>query len=291
MGAVFKKEIKTYFTTMTGYVFLGLFLLLTGFYFCGNCVFGGSANIVDVLSLTLVAFLVLIPVLTMRLFAEETRQRTDQLLFTSPISILQIVIEKFAAAAALLLIGIGITACYSLILIHYDVNGVFSIAQTVTGIVGYFLMGCCFISIGLFISVLTDNQIIAAVGTFAAMFFIIMVDSLSDILPATTSANIKFVGILIVLTALFVYNSTKNIFAPVIFAVLGFIAETAVYFINKSLFDGVMTKVLSWFSVVTRYRNGFSMGIFNAVDIIYLVTFSAAFIYLSVNTIEKRRWK
>lgn len=287
MGAILKKELRTYFNTMTGYVFLGFFLLITGFYFSISCVFSGSSSFIDVLSSTLIPLLVLIPVLTMRLFSEEARQKTDQLLFTSPVSISQIVFGKFFAAAALFFCGIGITSLYAIILAQF---GEVSFAETLTGIVGYFLMGCCFISVGLFISVLTDNQIISAVGTFAAMFFIFMLDSIASLMPVTTSANIKFILILILIVAFLIYNSTKNVYVGMIFAVLGCGAVGAVYFINHLLFDGVITKVLDWFSVLSRFES-FNMGIFNISDIVYYITFSAAFLYLSINAIEKRRWR
>ncbi len=287
MAAIFKKEIRTYFTTMTGYVFLGFFLLITGFYFSISCVFGGSSNFVNVLSATLIALLVLIPVLTMRLFSEEARQKTDQLLFTSPVSIPQIVLGKFFASALLFFIGIMITSVYAVILSRF---GEVSFAQTLTGIIGYFLMGCCFISVGLFVSVLTNNQIIAAVGTFAAMFFIFMIDSIAALVPASTSANIKFIALIILIIAFLIYNSTKNIYVSLIFAVLSAGAVAIIYFINSLAFDGIITKVLGWFSVLSRFDN-FNMGIFDVSDIIYYLTFSAAFLYLSINSIEKRRWR
>lgn len=287
MGAIFKKEMKTYFNTMTGYVFLGFFLLITGFYFTVNCAFSGSSDFISVLSATLIALLILIPVLTMRLFSEETRQKTDQLLFTSPVSIPQIVFGKFFAAIFLFFIGIAITACYAVILSRF---GEISFSETFTGVIGYFLMGCCFISVGIFISVLTDNQIIAAVGTFAAMFFIFMIDSIASIMPVTTGANVKFILVLICIVAFFIYNSTKNVYAGVIFLILGCGAVGIAYVVNSLLFDGIITKVLNWFSVLSRY-DSFDMGILNITDIIYYITFSFAFLYLTINTIEKRRWR
>ena len=180
MSAVFKKEIRTYFTTMSGYVFLGFFVLINAYFFSRFNVGEGSPDYSGTLTYTFSMFLILIPVLTMRLFAEEVRQKTDQLLYTSPISIWKIVFGKFFAAASLFLFGTVIIALFPIILNYYgDVNFI----QTFGCFLGYFLLGASLIAVGLFISVLTDNQIIAAVGTFAAVFFILMMDSVIMSMP------------------------------------------------------------------------------------------------------------
>lgn len=287
MLAVFKKELRSYFNTLIGYVFLGFFILVVGFYFCITNVWGGSPYFNTVLASTLIMLLVLIPVLTMRLFSEESRQKTDQLLFTSPLSIWQIVIGKFAAAAALFLLGTLIIGLFPVILSFY---GSVPVQETLGGLIGYFLMGCGFISVGFFISVLTDNQIIAAVGTFAAMFFIYMVDGIASLAPVTTSSSIVFICLIILFISFIIYNSTKNVYAAAILAIIGFAAVAGIYLINSLLFDGIITKVLGWFSILSRFDN-FTMGVFNAADVIYYITFTIAFLYLSVNVIEKRRWR
>lgn len=287
MIAIYKKELRTYFNTMTGYVFLGFFILVTGFYFSFLNVISGNPIYNQTLSYTITMFLILIPVLTMRLFAEEAKQKTDQLLYTSPISITQIVAGKFFAAFSLFFIGVIITGLFPFMLSRF---GEIPTAEIFGGMFGYLLMGGCLISIGIFISILTDNQIIAAVGTFAAMFFVFMVDGIATSLPVNTASSVTFICAFVILIGFVIYNSTKNIYAGVIVTILGLAGVFITYFINHLAFDGVIVKVLSWFSILSRFDN-FYMGVFNISDIVYYITFSMAFLYLTVNVIEKRRWR
>lgn len=286
MLAILKKEMRSYFNTLTGYIFLGFFVLVTGFYFSFINILGGSPYYNQTLSYTLTMFLILIPVMTMKLFSEESRQKTDQLLYTSPISIFQIVIGKFLAASCLFIIAVLITSIFPFIL---SIFGNIPKAEIIGGIIGYTLMGLCFISIGLFISVLTDNQIISAVGTFAAMFLIFMIDGIANSMPVDTSSSVIFICIIITLAALFIYNNTKNILAGIIFAVIGYGIVGIIYYFNRLLFDGIIVKILGWFSLLKRFDN-FFMGIFSFSDVVYYITFAAVFLFLAINVIEKRKW-
>lgn len=287
MFAIYKKELRTYFNTMTGYAFLGFFILVTAFYFSFLNVISGNPMYSETLSYTVTMFLILIPILTMRLFAEEAKQKTDQLLYTSPVSITQIVAGKFLASFSLFFIGVAITGLFPFMLSRF---GQIPTSEILGAMFGYLLMGGCLISIGIFISVLTDNQIIAAVATFAAMFFIFMVDGIAVSMPVNTASSVTFVCAFIMLIVFIIYNSTRNIYASVIIALLGFAAVAIAYFSNNLIFDGVIVKVLSWFSILSRFDN-FYMGVFNISDVVYYITFSLAFLYFTVNVIEKRRWR
>lgn len=287
MIAIFKKELRTYFNTLSGYVFLGFFVLINAYFFSQFNVGQGSATYSGTLVYTLSMFLILIPVLTMRLFAEEARQKTDQLLYTAPVRICDIVIGKFLAAACLFLIGMIIIAIFPLILSSY---GNVPFAETFGCFLGYFLLGASLISVGIFISVLTDNQIIAAVGTFAAVFFFLMMDNILQSMPTDIVSALAFVAVLIFAVAAVLYSGTKNIIISAVFFVVGIIIEGGLYFYDNLIFDGVIVKVLGWFSVLERFES-FYMGIFKLADFIYYISFIAVFLYITVNTIEKRRWR
>jgi ABC-2 type transport system permease protein len=222
----------------------------------------------------------------MRSFAEESRQKTDQLLLCSPVKITDIVVGKFLAALALYLIGIAITCIYPILLNTLcDVD----FGMTAVGLLGYFLLGMCFIAVGIFISVLTDNQIVAAASTFAVIFLLLMMDNLSSSAPLTMLASLIFVAFIVLIISGVVYSSTRNWGVAAIFALIGFTAMGVVYLAKSSLYDGVIVKVLGWFSVLARFEN-FYMGIISISDVVYYLTFSAVFLYLTVNTIEKKRW-
>ena len=215
MGAIFRKEMRTYFTTISGYGFLGFFALITGYFFIGQNIVGSSANYNDTLTGSMIMFLILVPVLTMRLFAEESRQKTDQLLYSVPIKVTSIVTGKFLAAVCLYFIALVITMVFPVALSAF---GNVDWGMTLTGYLGYFLMGMCLISVGLFISVLTDNQIVAAVSTFAVVFVLFMMDNITSSLPATIFSSLIFVGIVVIILAVMVYSSTKSFAPTAIFA-------------------------------------------------------------------------
>ncbi len=286
MLSILKKELRTYFNTITGYGFLGFFVLITGYFFVSQNIVAASANYNDTLAGSMIMFLILIPVITMRLFAEETRQKTDQLLFSAPITVPDIVGGKFFAAVILFLIGMAITLIFPLTLSRF---GDIDWGMTLVGLFGYFMMGTCLISVGLFISVLTDNQIVAAAATFAAVFLLLMMDNISSSAPITVAASLIFITVVILGIALVIYSSTKNFPAAGIFTLLCFVVTGGLYLFKPNLFDGVIVSALGWFSVLNRFEN-FYMGVLSISDVVYYITFSLAFLYITVNVIEKRRW-
>lgn len=287
MLAVFKKELRTYFNTLSGYVFLGFFVLINAYFFSNFNIGQGIPTYSNTLMYTLSMFLILIPVMTMRLFAEEARQKTDQLLYTSPVSVSKIVVGKFLSAAVLFLIGLIIIALFPLILSYY---GEVPFWETFCCFAGYFLLGASLISVGLFISVLTDNQIVAAVGTFAAVFFFLMMDGIIESMPMDTVSSLAFVSFIIFVISFILYNGTKNIIVSASLFAAGIIIETGFYFYDNLIFDGIIIKVLNWFSVLNRFES-FYMGVFKLSDVVYYISFIAVFLYITVNTIEKRRWR
>jgi ABC-2 type transport system permease protein len=287
MAAIFKKELRTYFTTLTGYAFLGFFVLITGYYFVSRNIEGGSLDYRGTLYSTMIIFLLLIPIITMRLFAEESRQKTDQLLYTSPVRVTDIVLGKFFAAGFLLLIGIAITMVFPFILSRL---GDLTFKEVIGVVIGYYLLGLCFISIGVFISVLTDNQLVAAAATFITeVFFLVMIDSIAANAPAGRIPSLIFIAAIILVVLLVLQSGTKNIIMTLATAVISYGILAVLYFKVPSIFDNTITNVCSWLSVLNRFQN-FCVGVFSVSDVVYYVTFSAAFVYLTVSVIEKRRW-
>jgi ABC-2 type transport system permease protein len=287
MLPIIKKELRAYFNSMTGYIFLGFLVIITAIYFALICVSQLNPAYYGVISSTSIMFLILIPTLTMRLFAEEARQKTDQLLFTSPVPLNKIVLGKYTAALLLFLLGMAITAVFPMIIANY---GTLPTAQIAGAFLGYILLGAAFIAVGMFISVLTENQIIAAVATFAVLFIFYIMDTIASNMPVDTRSSVIFICVLILLLAFVVYDATKNLAAGVIVAAIGVVIAGGLFIINNLIYDGAITKILLWFSVLSRFSN-FEMGVLNLTDIVYYITFSMAFIYMTTNVIEKRRWR
>lgn len=286
MIAMFKKEMRTYFTSMSGYIFLFFFTLISSIFYVLNCVLYGSGDYTPVLSSITLVFLLLVPTITMRLLAEEAKQKTDQLLFTSPVNVTNIVVGKYFAAISLLLIAVLITALFPLMLLPF---GEIYFAQTFVAFVAFFLVGTCFISVGLFISSLTDNQIVAAVASFGVLLAMYLMDSIVQGLPSSRTASVIFTVLVVLALTFFIYNNVKNVYISV--AVLAVLAAliAGFYFGNPTVFDGLMINVFSWFSIMKRFDT-FYLGIFDLSSILYYISFSAIFVYLTIQVIEKRRW-
>lgn len=167
MFAIFKREFRSLFQNVVGWLFVGITLALFGLYFYAYNLTNGYPSIAYTLSATTFIYVITVPLLTMRAFAEERKNMTDQLLFTSPVSVGKIVVGKFLALSATLSIAV-VVICLSPIFLH--LFGTVSFAENYTAILGYYLYGLTCIAIGVLISSFTESQIIAAVLTVAVLF-------------------------------------------------------------------------------------------------------------------------
>ena len=172
MLAIYKREMRGYFITPLGYVFLGVYLLLSGLVFCFTTLYEMTSDVTGYFSTMLFAFIILLPLLTMKLFTEEKKQRTEQLLLTSPVSVFGIVMGKYLAAITVFGATFVVNSFNFVLLFKYGSPNMTSIFMNILGL---FLLGAAFIAIGVFLSSLTENQLIAAVaamGVNAAMLLI-----------------------------------------------------------------------------------------------------------------------
>ena len=167
MTAVYKRELRSYLTSMVGYLFIFFILVLTGIYFSAYQLTASYPKFEYTLNAVTFAFLIGVPILTMRVLAEERKQKTDQLLLTAPISVGNIVIGKYLALITIYAIPMLVICTYPLIMSKF---GTVSFASAYTAILGFFLLGCANIAIGVFMSALTESQVIAAVLTFVLLF-------------------------------------------------------------------------------------------------------------------------
>lgn len=287
MLAIYKKELRSYFTSMIGYLFIGFFLAILGVYFMAYNLQGGYSNFEYVLSSMVFVFVILVPILTMRLLAEEKRQRTDQLLFTSPLSVNKIVIGKYLSVLTVFVGTMGITMFYPLILSKY---GTVSFKLAYTGILGFVLVGAAYLAIGLFISALFDSQAIAAVVTFVVLLITFLMQGIVSLLPTSHKAAWLIFSIIALIVAVVTYFMVRNsTVAITLFVVLEAICAI-VYFVKPSLYDGLVSKVFNWFSVIDRFDN-FMNGILDLTGIVYYISIVVIFIFLTIQSLNKRRWR
>ena len=192
MIAIMKREIASYFTSPLGYVFLAVFYGFSGLFLWMGCLRAGQSDMGVVFSMMFFIMLIVIPILTMRTMADDKRQKTDQLTLTSPVSLFGIVAGKFLAAFFVFFCAVLVMLVYALVLANAvkAADGVFGWANFWGNFLGMILMGGVFISIGIFISNLTENQMIAAIGSIGANLALCMFDLISNYVPNETIANL-----------------------------------------------------------------------------------------------------
>lgn len=180
MKAVFKREFRAYFMSPLGYAFIAIFMLISGLFFLTSNIAEQSSRFIVTLGSITFIFALLVPVLTMRSFAEEKKSKTDQLFLTAPISISDVVTGKFLAAASVIVIALAATTLFPLILLLFDAN--IEIWTTIGGYVGNLLIGMALISIGMFISSMTENQLTSAIVSITVFLFMLLIGELRGML-------------------------------------------------------------------------------------------------------------
>jgi ABC-2 type transport system permease protein len=270
-----------------GYVLLAGFAFFTALLFTVICLRGLNADYSQVLDATSVIFLIYIPLLTMRVFAEEAAQKTDQLLFTAPLRIWRVVLGKFLAAFLFFATCMGVTLVFPLALSFF---GKIPVPAITGAFLGYTLLGAAFVAVGVFMSSLSGSQIIAAFTTFGALFVLYLLGAIKAIVPSDTMSSVIFVCVLLAFLSYLLFDATRSLAAGAGLCLAGLIAVVATALKNRNMYEGLIVKFLDFFAVTARFEN-FAGGILSVSDIVYYLSFTAAFLFFTVNAAEKRRWR
>lgn len=233
MRAILKRDFRAYFSSPLGYVFVAGFTLVLNLYFFTSNVYTASNNLESTFYFIVYMLIFLVPILTMRTFSEEYKQKTDQLLLTAPVRPFSIVMGKFLSALGVFTIAMLFTLLYALVI---GLSGTLNGATTIGNYVAIYAVATTYISIGVFISSLTENQLISCIVTLGIFLGLYMFDSLYEIVNSVLAKNIIY-----------------------------------------------------WFSLFRRFQS-FASGIFSFADLIYYLSVSAVFIFLTVRVLEKKRW-
>ena len=181
MFSIFKREFRAYFTSPLGYVFLAIFYAFSGLFFYIFSLSIGSTDISGVFLMMFIVLMIFVPLLTMRLLSEDKKQKTDQLILTAPVSLLSVVMGKFLAAYAIFVIGVAVMPVYGFVMSTFTTISWLPIWGNTVGLL---LIGGIFVSVGLFVSSLTENQMIAAIGSFFINLMILLMNTLTSALPS-----------------------------------------------------------------------------------------------------------
>jgi ABC-2 type transport system permease protein len=286
MTAILKHELRTYFHSLTAYVF-GAFLLM--FVGIGSMLYNIQAavsNFEYVLSFGSMIFVVIVPILTMRVIAEERKQRTDQLLYSLPVSTTQVIVGKYLALLVVFLVPMCIISVYPLIFAQF---GDVYLLTSYGSLLAFFIMGAALIAVGVFISSLTDNQGFAAGIGIAVILLNYYSVSLAEYVSSTALGSAISLFVIAILLGFIINHLTgnDNLAYGVSFVLM--IAIVITYFVDSSKFEGLLAEIMTKLSLFDRFTVIVN-GVFDMTAIVYYLTVIVFFLFLSVQSMEKRRY-
>ena len=286
MNAVLKHELKNYFHSLTAYVFGAGLLLAVGLGALRYNLQAAVSNFEFALSYFSIVLAVIVPILTMRVIAEERKQRTDQLLYALPITTTQVIVGKYLALLTVYLIPLCVIAVYPLIFSRF---GDVYLLTSYGSILAFFLMGAALIALGVFISSLTDNQGFAAGIGIAVILLNYYSVSLSEYVSSTVFGSVVALCVLVLALGAVIKYLTKNenLAYAVCFVLIAAIAIAA--FMDNTKFEGLLPAVMTKLSLFDRFT-GFVNGVFDMTSVVYYASVAVFFLFLSVQSLEKRRY-
>ena len=287
MLAIYKREFKSYFQSMVGCVFVAFLVAFTGIYFTAYNLNAGYPYFSYTLSGSLIVFIVGIPLITMRSFAEERKNKTDQLLLTAPVSLTKIVLGKYLAMISVVAIPNLIFCLFPLLI---KMNGTAYLKTDYISIGVFFLLGCVYVAIGMFMSALTESQMIAFITTFGLLLILYLWNGIIGFLPSSAIGSL--IGLIVVFTIIiaYVYHMTENWMLSAVLEVLGIVASVATYIVKSSLFENLLTKILGKLALADVCTDITNNHIVDITGIVLYLSVIAIFIVLTIQAIQKRRW-
>lgn len=298
MRAVYKRELSSYFNSMIGYVYTFIVLIFIDLMFVLNNLSasysgassqGGYPYFSGALSSSLIILVFAVPILTMKSMADERRQKTDQMLLTYPVKASHVILGKYFAMVTVYAIPLVISCLCPLIIAWVSAGGG-SLVIDYSAILALLFLGSLFVAIGMFISSLTESQVIAAVATMGIFLLMFFWAGLVSYVPE--SAAMSLVGFLIILALLLLvlHNLTKSVkVTSIVGGVLG-VGLVVLYMVHQTALDGLLKKFLGLFSVTSALSNFTSYFVFDLKGLLMFVSLAALFVFLTVQSVLKRRW-
>lgn len=286
MGAIFRHELRNYFHSLTAYVFGAFLLAVVGL---GSVLYNLQAavsNFEFVLSFASIIFVVIVPILTMRTMAEERRQRTDQLLYSLPITTTQVVLGKYLALLVVYLIPLAVISLYPLLFSQF---GDVYLPTSYGSLFAFFMMGAALLAVGRFLSSLTDNQGFAAGIGIAAILLNYYSVSLAEYTSSTAMGSLIALYVIALLLGVVIRGLTRNENLAYGVTLVLIAALSVAYFVNSSAFEGLLPDIMTKLSLFRQF-NSFVNGAFDLTAIVYYVSVMGFFLFLSVQSMEKRRY-
>lgn len=287
MKAIYKREFRSYFHSMIGYAFIAFLLAFTGVYFMVYNLNYGYPYFSYVLSSITFLLLIAIPVLTMRSFAEEKKNKTDQMLLTYPVSLTEVVLGKYFAMISIFAIPCLLYLLFPLLI---KAQGTAYIRVDYLAILVFFLLGSVYISIGMFISSLTESQILAAIGTFGILLLTYIWSGLTNFIGSAAWMNL--VGLIVLLSILvgLIWKMTENRILAAGLEVICLLICGLVYLLKSSLYEGLLSAMAEKVNLFSTFSSISSNHLLDISGIILYLSLIFLFNFLTIQMIQKRRW-
>ena len=286
MAAIYKKEMRSYFRGIMGWLFVALILLTFGIYTAVLSLSKGYSDFSLIPFNAQFVFLIAIPLLTMRSLAEERRAHTDQLLYSSSLSSAEIVLGKYLSSVTILAIPLAVCCAYPLILSGY---GRMALGTAYSTMLAFFLLGCVLVAIGLFVSAVSTNQFVSAAITFCVLLLCYFAGDLGGLLSASIAAAFYFFTALVAAAALVLRQMTKSwLAAGITFAVLE-AGLLLIYLFAPAILDGSVAAAFGSIAVFAKLET-FSNGILDLTVLLQYVSLAWLFVFFAIQAVEKRRW-
>ena len=286
MIAVFKHELRLYFQSLTAYVFGAFLLLVVGIGAMLYNLQAAVSNFEYVLSFSSMVFAVIVPILTMRVIAEERKQKTDQLLYSLPISTTSVILGKYFALLLVYLIPLAFISIYPLIFSQY---GEVYLLTSYGSLFAFFVMGAALIAVGVFISSLTENQGFAAGIGIAVILFNYFSVSLAEYTSATAFGSAVALFMISALIGWIIKHLTRNETIGYGIGLALMFTTTVFFIIDSEKFEGLLPDIMKKLSLFDRFET-FVNGVFDLTALVYFLSVIVFFLFLSVQSLEKRRY-
>lgn len=286
MAAIFKRETKAYYTSMVGYVTAAVSLFFLGLYFANRNLMYASSDFASVLYTTTIILLFLLPAISMRSFAEERRNKTDQLLLTSPVSIPGIVLGKFLAEVVSFAAPMAVAIIMPMILTAF---GSVSLVSAYSALLAYLLLGAACLAIGTWISALTENQIIAYLATFGVLVVSYMMNSIQTMFTSGNVLALVVFLVILLIASVLVGVVCKSLTTGCAVFCVGGVVLGVVFVLRPTWLLAAFDSVLSALALFEPF-NGVVGGMFSISAIVYYLSVIALFLFLTGQALERRRW-
>lgn len=286
MTAIFKREFKSCFTGMIGWVIAAVSLFFLGLYFTNRNLLYASSDFASVLYTMTMIMLFLLPAISMRSFAEERKNKTDQLLLTSPVSIPAIVAGKFLAELAVFALPLAAAVVMPMLLQAF---GTVSLVAAYSALLGYLLLGGACLAVGTWISALTENQILAYLATFGALLVAYLMNGIQTMF--TTGNLLAFIVFMIVLlvASVLVGVICKRLAAGAVVFCAGAVVLFVLFQLRPAWLLTAFNAVLSALALFEPFKDIVG-GMFSIPAIVYYLSVMGLFLFLTGQALARRRW-